>query len=127
MALHGPIQVNAEVIGRWSARRTVPAPDPDGFAPYDCMVSMYADDPPQVTCFELHHRYDDGALVLAAEVLAEAVRLRQEKQPVDEIEDGFGGYWTTCGSGCDLQVVRPGKVQCNRTTATCPDAEETRP
>lgn len=35
-----------------------------------------------------------------------------------EIEDGFGGYWTTCGPDCDLQVMRPGKVQCNRACAT---------
>ncbi|AIY16150.1 hypothetical protein GUY44_12010 [Pimelobacter simplex] len=39
-----------------------------------------------------------------------------------EIEDGFGGCWPTCGPGCDLQVVRPGKVQCNHTSSTCPDA-----
>ena len=44
-----------------------------------------------------------------------------------EIEDGFGGYWTTCGPGCDLQVVRPGKVQCNRTSSTCPDAPAPEP
>lgn len=39
----------------------------------------------------------------------------------EEIEDGFGGHWTTCGPGCDLQVVRPGKVQCNWAATTCPD------
>lgn len=40
------------------------------------------------------------------------------------IEDGFGGVWATCGPGCDLQVVRPGKVQCNRKSAACPDASQ---
>lgn len=29
------------------------------------------------------------------------------------IEDGFGGSWVTHGPGCDMHVVRPGKVQCN--------------
>lgn len=30
------------------------------------------------------------------------------------IEDGFGGCWVKCDHpDCDLQVVRPGKVQCN--------------
>lgn len=33
----------------------------------------------------------------------------------DDIEDGFGGAWSKCllGDECSLQVVRPGKVQCN--------------
>lgn len=32
----------------------------------------------------------------------------------DIIEDGFGSSWQKCvrSDGCDLQVVRPGKVQC---------------
>lgn len=46
-------------------------------------------------------------------------------QETTEIEDGFGGYWSTCGQGCDLQVVRPGKVQCNQQSASCPDARPT--
>lgn len=29
------------------------------------------------------------------------------------VEDGFGGSWVKCGPGCDMHVVRPGKVQCN--------------
>jgi hypothetical protein len=29
-----------------------------------------------------------------------------------EIEDGFGGAWRLCHERCGLQVVRPGKVQC---------------
>lgn len=38
-----------------------------------------------------------------------------------EVSDG----WTTrlaCGPACDLQVVRPGSVQCNYTDAACPNA-----
>ncbi|MDQ6524308.1 hypothetical protein RB608_11885 [Nocardioides sp. LHD-245] len=42
-----------------------------------------------------------------------------------EIEDGFGGYWTTCGTGCDLHVVRPGKTQCNGGSDACPDRPAT--
>lgn len=44
-----------------------------------------------------------------------------EEAHVSEIEDGFGSSWATCGPGCDLQVVRPGKVQCNRRSSACPD------
>lgn len=29
------------------------------------------------------------------------------------VEDGFGGSWLRCKPGCDLHVVRPGKVQCS--------------
>jgi hypothetical protein len=30
------------------------------------------------------------------------------------IEDGFGNSWRRCArKDCDLQVVRPGKVQCS--------------
>lgn len=30
-----------------------------------------------------------------------------------EIDDGFGNCWRLCSrDDCDLQVVRPGKVQC---------------
>lgn len=35
---------------------------------------------------------------------------RQEREVV---EDGFGGGWAKCGPDCRLQVVRPGKVQCD--------------
>lgn len=72
MALHGPIQVNGQTIGSWQARRRTIAIDADGAADYDCAVVMYADDPPRVAVFQLRHRYDDGALALAAKVLAQA-------------------------------------------------------
>lgn len=29
------------------------------------------------------------------------------------VEDGFGSGWEKCHEDCGLQVVRPGKVQCN--------------
>jgi hypothetical protein len=33
----------------------------------------------------------------------------------DIIEDGFGNRWHRCllGAECSLQIVRPGKVQCD--------------
>lgn len=30
-----------------------------------------------------------------------------------EVDDGFGNVWLLCGrEDCDLDIVRPGKVQC---------------
>lgn len=69
MALHGDISVNGEVIGRWQARRRTLSVNPDGTAEYDCVASMYADNPPRARTCRLTHRYDDGAMVLAAKVL----------------------------------------------------------
>lgn len=28
------------------------------------------------------------------------------------VSDGFGATWFRCGVDCDLEVVRPGRVQC---------------
>lgn len=40
--------------------------------------------------------------------------------PVDaedgHVQDGHGTIWIKCGPNCDLQVVRPGKVQCSCRT-----------
>ena len=30
------------------------------------------------------------------------------------LSDGFGSTWDTCGKDCWLEIVRPGKVQCNK-------------
>ncbi len=29
------------------------------------------------------------------------------------LDDGFGNLWERCGDACDLEIVRPGKVQCS--------------
>lgn len=79
MTLHGPIKVNRDTIGDWRADRIAPALDPDGTARYQCFVTMYADQPPRVDVFTVQHRYDEGALVLASTVLAEAVKRRREQ------------------------------------------------
>lgn len=42
----------------------------------------------------------------------------------DRISDGFGTEWERCGPGCDLHVVRPGKVQCNCTADQCPNVHD---
>lgn len=38
-----------------------------------------------------------------------------------EIDDGFGSIWTLCRPDCGMEVVRPGKVQCDMED--CPDNE----
>lgn len=35
------------------------------------------------------------------------------------IEDGFGSCWARCSKDCELEVVRPGKVQCNICDNRC--------
>ena len=30
-----------------------------------------------------------------------------------DIEDGFGNCWAKCKEDCGLEIVRPGKVQCD--------------
>lgn len=38
------------------------------------------------------------------------------------VDDGFGNACRRCGPDCDLQVVRPGRFQCNCADDDCPDA-----
>lgn len=39
---------------------------------------------------------------------------RPKATEVNTIQDGFGNQWAKCGHlKCDLQIVRPGKVQCS--------------
>lgn len=104
MTLHGSIQVNGDVIGRWAARRTTIHTDPDGTALYECEVVMapWVD----VTTFDVRHRYDDGALTLAAKVLAHAAVDRHVDVTGVEVE-AFRRWHQHCG-GCIEQV--PGRV-----------------
>lgn len=64
MSLHGPIMVNAQVIGMWSARRVLTA-EPNV---YQCEVERF-EGSPRSHHFTIEHHYDDGAIVLAAKVL----------------------------------------------------------
>lgn len=45
--------------------------------------------------------------------LAELKAAVESAMPASTIEDGHGNGWKLCGPGCDLEVVRPGKVQCS--------------
>ena len=55
---------------------------------------------------------DDKAKSASCVVLHEVDRFG-DRLDAKVIEDGFGSTWIKCGPGCDLQVVRPGKAQCN--------------
>lgn len=35
-----------------------------------------------------------------------------ESDESDFLDDGFGNRWEKCGPDCCLEIVRPGKVQC---------------
>ncbi len=88
MTLHGDIRVNGHAIASWSAMRVDDGPGP--LHEYDVEVServmvdhnLYASGPSRTT--RLTHHYDDGALGLAAKVLAWAsitgVRPEQPKE-----------------------------------------------
>jgi len=42
-----------------------------------------------------------------------AVMIDYTETPGTEyVTDTFGSYWAKCDPECDLEVVRPGKVQC---------------
>lgn len=36
-----------------------------------------------------------------------------EAKPEHILDDGFGNRWIKCHDHCGLQIVRPGKVQCD--------------
>lgn len=50
---------------------------------------------------------------------AENQRLRQELPSAScgEIDDGHGNVWALCKPNCQMQIVRPGKVQCECDSA----------
>ena len=35
------------------------------------------------------------------------------------LEDGFGGIWRKCRHDCRMEIVRPGKVQCDECDYRC--------
>lgn len=67
MSLHGPIKVNEQTIGMWSARRVLTA-DPNV---YQCVVERF-NGSLKAHHFTIEHRYEDGAVALAAKVLGYA-------------------------------------------------------
>ena len=30
------------------------------------------------------------------------------------VDDGFGNVWECCTPGCNMEIVRPGKIQCEK-------------
>lgn len=51
-------------------------------------------------------------------------RATSEENEQKTISDGLGSEWDLCGTGCDLHVVRPGRVQCSQTGPACPESED---
>ena len=51
----------------------------------------------------------------ARDAMALADQTRQEPSNPNVLDDGFGNQWLKCSrpGGCGLQIVRPGKVQCD--------------
>ena len=71
MALHGEIKVNGIPIGAWHARRTEDLLFDAQVCTYECGVEYYGvgmSDPARQE-FTVRHRYDEGAVALAAKVL----------------------------------------------------------
>lgn len=67
MSLHGSIEVNNQRVGYWQAQRVVTG-EPNV---YNCEVNRVTGSP-ATHHFQIEHRYEDGAIVLAAKVLAYA-------------------------------------------------------
>lgn len=97
MSLHGPIKVNDVEVGYWSAQRVETADvnlyhctvdwTPEGFTRWNGRTYPYWSG--KRTCdgarlyehaqrhtFTIRHRYEDGAVALAAKVLAHAIPSR---------------------------------------------------
>ena len=67
MALQGTLAVNGTAIGHWGARRTGAA-DAMGWTAYEAEVDSHGFHWSGV----VHHRFEDGALVLAAAIMSAA-------------------------------------------------------
>lgn len=75
MALHGPIKVNDDVIGTWSAIRRGPLHSKSHQHSYDCNVTWRPEGGDvESTGFVILHKYDDGALVLTQRVMTQAIK-----------------------------------------------------
>lgn len=62
-----------------------------------------------------HHEEED---LEASHAIAELLHLRTLSPAAQGdaanliLDDGFGGRWQKCGRDCSMEIVRPGKVQC---------------
>jgi hypothetical protein len=83
--LHGEIRVNGMTIGEWSAQRAShldETPGPDTVVTYDCMVrqdSTLEGNPAILERFQVEHRFGNGALALAADVLCDGEALAAQR------------------------------------------------
>lgn len=74
MSLHGSINVGDNAVGAWVARRTTYHRLTTNT--YECDVQWFTPNGiPLRHTFTLNHDYDDGAMVLAAKVLAHVAGL----------------------------------------------------
>lgn len=74
MSLHGTIEVNRERIGWWFAQRISGGDQPDDVNTYEVSVHTgRLGDAMTNWRGTVEHRYGDGAVVLAAKVLAASV------------------------------------------------------
>lgn len=101
MSLHGPIKVNHQEVGYWSAQRVETGAD--GISTYRCLVDWtpegfvrrstgkeypLVDGLGRVThaqrhTFTVRHDYRDGAVTLAAKVLGECIANRTATEGTD--------------------------------------------
>lgn len=75
MALHGEVKVNRDVVAWWSATRVRGGTNPDDINHYQCEVGRAPTRQGLVWSIwhgTVEHRYGDGAIGLAAAVLAAA-------------------------------------------------------
>jgi hypothetical protein len=61
--------------------------------------------------------FQRSALVVKPEatkwITLESIAKNDKPMKQEYITDGFGNEWAKCGPDCDMEVVRPGKVQCS--------------
>lgn len=57
--------------------------------------------------------FTEGDAIQLSELVADMVAKAGRRRGDEEVSDGFGSTWLRCGPQCTLEVVRPGKVQCN--------------
>jgi hypothetical protein len=79
--------------------------------------SAYQDDDSvrdQETDPALRQMAEDATLALM-EAVMDCTSPSPEPVRREMLDDGFGNQWELCGEHCRMQIVRPGKVQCDCT------------
>lgn len=102
MALHGTVEINGDTLWTWSARRLSRLPESEN----EYEVSLYAPNGESVKDGTLSHVYDDGAVVLAAKVLAWASG-EAPAAPLDALSVACPWCSAACGKPCRLRDGTP--------------------